>query len=136
MIVKNESQVIEKCLSSVKPLIDYWVIVDTGSHDNTKKIIKKSLQGIPGELHERPWVGFAHNRNEALALAKNKGDYVLIIDADEVLQFSDDFSLPSLEKDCYFITVRQIGTADAKRNCLINNHLHWKWEGVLHEVIL
>jgi glycosyltransferase involved in cell wall biosynthesis len=143
MIVKDEAQVIEKCLSSVKRLIDHWVIVDTGSSDNTKKIIQKALQGIPGELHERPWVNFAHNRNEALELAEDKGDYVLLIDADEVLQYPEDFALPALEKDLYFIVVRRqpddrtpgIGAADAKRNGLINNHLNWKWRGVIHEII-
>jgi glycosyltransferase involved in cell wall biosynthesis len=143
MIVKDEAQVIEKCLSSVKPLIDYWVIVDTGSSDNTKQIIQKALEGIPGELHERPWVNFAHNRNEALELAEDKGDYVLLIDADEVLQYPEDFALPALKKDLYFIVVRRqpddrtpgIGAADAKRNGLINNHLNWKWRGVIHEII-
>jgi tetratricopeptide (TPR) repeat protein len=135
MIVKNESQVIEKCLASVKPLIDYWVIVDTGSDDNTKEIVKKCMKGIPGELHEKPWVNFAHNRNEALALAKNKGDYVLLIDADEMLQLSDDFSLPVLEKDLYYIPVREVGVAEFKRNGLINNHLNWSWQGVVHEAI-
>lgn len=93
------------------------------------------MKGIPGELYERPWVDFAHNRNEALALAKNKGDYVLPIDADEVLQFSENFSLPVLNKDLYFIKVRQIGTADAKRNGLINNHLNWNWSGDWHETV-
>jgi glycosyltransferase involved in cell wall biosynthesis len=81
MIVKDEAKVIEKCLSSVKPLIDYWAIVDTGSSDNTKQLIDKMIAGIPGEFHERPWVNFAHNRNEALEFTKNKGDYVLFIDA-------------------------------------------------------
>jgi glycosyltransferase involved in cell wall biosynthesis len=37
MIVKNESKVIERCLRSVKGCIDYWVIVDTGSTDDTQK---------------------------------------------------------------------------------------------------
>ncbi len=135
MIVKNESQVIEKCLASVKPLIDYWVIVDTGSSDNTQQIIKNFLKEIPGELHEKPWVNFEHNRNEALVFAKNKGDYLLLIDADEVLQFSKDFSLPALEKDLYFIPVRQVGAVDVKRNGLLNNHLDWHWKGIIHEVV-
>ncbi len=135
MIVKNESKVIEACLASVKPLIDYWVIIDTGSDDNTKEIIKNFMKEIPGELYERPWVNFAYNRNEALALAKNKGDYVLLIDADEVLQCSKDFSLPVLEKDIYPIVVREIGIADTWRNGLIRNDLDWKWKGVLHEVL-
>ena len=82
MIVKNEARVIEKCLASVKPLIDSWVIVDTGSSDDTQSIIRKYMADLPGELHEKPWVNFAHNRNEALQLAKEKADYVLLIDAD------------------------------------------------------
>jgi glycosyltransferase involved in cell wall biosynthesis len=135
MIVKDEAEVIEECLSSVKPLIDYWVIVDTGSSDNTKNLIQEIMAGIPGELYERPWVNFAHNRNEALELAKNKGDYVLFIDADEVLQYGQDYVLPALDKDLYFIVVRQIGAAHGKRNGLINNHLKWEWRGVLHETI-
>ena len=40
MIVKNESAVIKRCLDSVKEIIDYWVIIDTGSTDDTKEIIQ------------------------------------------------------------------------------------------------
>src|SRR5258708_9713159 len=85
MIVKNEAPVIRRCLDSVRPLIDHWVIVDTGSTDGTRDIIRDCLRDVPGELHERPWKNFAHNRNEALALARGHGDYVFLIDADEVL---------------------------------------------------
>ncbi len=66
MIVRDESPVIRRSLASVKNLIDYWVIVDTGSADDTKEIIKEFMKDVPGELHERPWVNFEHNRNEAL----------------------------------------------------------------------
>ena len=45
------------------------------------------MRGIPGELHERPWVDFGHNRQEALLLAKGKGDYLLFLDRDERLVF-------------------------------------------------
>ena len=41
MIVKNEAPNIQRCLESVAPFIDYYVIADTGSTDNTKEIIKK-----------------------------------------------------------------------------------------------
>ena len=68
MIVKNESKVIRRCLESVLPLVDYWVIVDTGSTDGTQQIILECLKEVPGFLHERPWVDFSHNRNEAIAL--------------------------------------------------------------------
>jgi len=135
MIVKNEEQVIGDCLSSVKPLIDYWVIVDTGSSDDTKQIIRETMAEIPGELYERPWVNFAHNRNEALEFANGKGDYLLLIDADEVLRYAEGFAFPALEKDRYFILVRQMGSAQIKYNGLINNNLRWEWQGVIHEFI-
>ena len=135
MIVKNESHVIEKGLESVKGLIDYWVIVDTGSSDGTQEVIKKFMKGIPGELHERPWVDFCHNRNEALALAKNKADYTFFMDADELLVYSDQFFLPHLDKDFYHMVVRQDCAVDVKRIALVNNSLNWQWHGLLHECI-
>ena len=46
MIVKNESKVIKRCLDSIMPLIDYWIIVDTGSDDGTQQIIKNYLKMI------------------------------------------------------------------------------------------
>ncbi len=134
MIVKNESAVIERCLKSLKSWIDYWVIVDTGSTDHTQEIIRAFMSDVPGELHERSWVNFAHNRNEALELAKGKGDYLLFIDADEVLEYTDSFSVPKLDRDFYYITVRQVGAADVKRIGLVKNSLNWKWQGILHEV--
>lgn len=134
MIVKDETPVIRRCLQSVKPIIDYWVIVDTGSTDGTQQMIKEFMQDVPGELHERPWVNFGHNRNEALALAKDKADYILVIDADEVLEFTPDFQLPHLDKDCYYIET-YLSETRYKRVQLINNHLHWNWYGVVHEAL-
>src|SRR5262249_60611020 len=77
MIVKNEAEVIRRCLDSVRAIIDYWVIVDTGSTDNTQQIIREHLKNVPGELHERPWQEFAHNRSEAPALRRGDRHYRL-----------------------------------------------------------
>ena len=85
MIVKNESKIIKRCLESVLPFIDTWCIVDTGSTDGTQDIIKEFLKDIPGILHEKPWINFGHNRNEALELARSWGDFILLTDADMVL---------------------------------------------------
>lgn len=134
MIVKDESKVITRCLETIKPLIDYWVIVDTGSTDGTQQIIKDFMKDIPGKLYERPWVDFAHNRNEALALAKNCGDFLLFIDADEQLIFSKDFVKPKLNKDAYNVLIHHDGSQYTRKQ-LINNRLDWKWIGVLHEYL-
>src|SRR5262245_60818994 len=85
MIAKNEAPVIARCLASARPFIDHWIIVDTGSTDGTQQRVRECLQGIPGELHERPWRDFSHNRNQALELAGGAADYLLFIDADELL---------------------------------------------------
>lgn len=136
MIVKNERDVITRCLASVLPLIDYWVIIDTGSTDGTQTTIKEFMRekGVPGELHERPWKDFAYNRNEAMQLAKGKSDYIFLIDADEYLVFDSDFTLPHLDKDYYYMYLTHFGTKWSKIQ-LINNHQDWAFTGVLHEVI-
>lgn len=136
MIVKDESTIICRCLSSVLPLIDHWVIVDTGSTDGTQKIIADFMaqNKIPGELHERPWINFGHNRNEALDLARDKGDYILFMDADNYLTYEPDFKLPALEKDCYHVLLADAGTTYS-RLALIKAALDSKWVGVLHEAV-
>ena len=134
MVVKDEAIVIVKCLASVKDIVDHWVIVDTGSSDGTQKIIKDFLSDVPGELYERPWVDFAFNRNEAFALAKDKGDYLLFIDADETLEFINSFSLPLLEKD-YYVAILYNKVFLSTRILLVNSHFNWQWNGIIHETV-
>jgi glycosyltransferase involved in cell wall biosynthesis len=134
MIVKNEAPVIRRCLESVRPLIDSWVIVDTGSTDGTQEIIRETLRDLPGELHERPWVNFAKNRTEALELARGKASYVFVIDADEVLQIDDGFVMPELMADVYSLIVRYAGYSYTRRQFL-RDGIPWHYEGVLHEYV-
>ena len=89
MIVKDEKDVIERCLASVKPHISHWAIVDTGSTDGTQEIIREFMKDIPGTLHERPWKEFDGSRTEAIEFAQRECDgkgWLLFIDADEVLR--------------------------------------------------
>ena len=134
MIVKDEAAVITRCLASVRPFIDHWVIVDTGSTDGTQDIVREFMRDVPGALHERPWQNFAHNRNEALALAKPEGDYVLFIDADETLRLPADFHWPAMSGDGYQFRCEYNGW-DYLRNALVATRLPWRWEGVLHEFL-
>lgn len=136
MIVKDESAIITRCLESMLPIIDYWVIVDTGSSDGTQAIIKEYManKGVPGELHERPWVNFAHNRNQAIELAKGKADYAFFIDADDYLRYEPDFKLPELDKNYYYVYILRGGQKYARIH-MVDLLGNWKYEGVLHEAI-
>jgi glycosyltransferase involved in cell wall biosynthesis len=136
MIVKNEADVITRCLASVLPLIDYWIICDTGSTDGTRDAIRNFFaeHGKPGELHERPWKDFAHNRSEALSLSRPHADYTLIIDADDVLELSPGFKMPSLKADSYTIEI-QHQELRYPRTQLVRAALPWRYEGVLHEFL-
>ena len=134
MIVKDEASVIARCLCSVRPLIDYWIIIDTGSTDDTQDIIRNVLQDIPGELHRRPWVDFANNRSEALRLARPHGDYTLIVDADDVLELPAEFKVPQLTADSYLIEIHH-KELHHWRTQIVRNGLPWRYEGVLHEFL-
>src|SRR5579872_6232447 len=134
MIVKNESRVIRRCLDSVMPYIDYWVIVDTGSTDGTQDIIKEHLKNIPGELHEKPWKNFGENRTEAYALTKDKGEYILLMDADDTLEYEKDFQFSPLTHDAYNMW-RGTKSYSYLRPQIIKANLPWKWVGVTHEYL-
>jgi glycosyltransferase involved in cell wall biosynthesis len=135
MIVKNEASVIRRCLDSVMPVIDHWVIVDTGSTDGTQQIIRDHLHQLPGTLYERPWRDFAHNRSEALALARTCADYTLIIDADDTLEQSPDFNFRALSADAYAFEIRDPPML-YHRTQLVRNRLNWFYRGVLHEFVM
>ncbi|MBS9535511.1 glycosyltransferase [Mycobacterium sp. M1] len=131
MIVRNEAHVIREALDSVAPHIASWVIVDTGSDDGTQNLIKGHMAdlGIPGELHERPWRDFGHNRSEALELARGHADYIWVIDADDVLNGVPDFT--GLSADVYYLRYRS--AASYWRRQLFRSDLPWRYEGVVHE---
>lgn len=80
MIVKDEEQFLGQCLESLKGTVEQIVIVDTGSTDRTVEIAKEH----GAEVHHFNWCDdFAAARN--FALEQVRGDWILILDADEVL---------------------------------------------------
>lgn len=131
MIVKNASKTIEACIKSVLPYINSVCIVDTGSTDNTIELIKKVVPHNKLHLFERPWINFAHNRNEALVLGRQYGDYLLLMDADFV--FNGTFPLLDFKHDAYSFWIKTEDNMLFHRNCLISSKLNWYYEYELHE---
>ncbi len=134
MIVKNEAHVIERCLTSVRPFISEWLIVDTGSTDGTQNLIRHVLVDVPGRVVERPWVDFAHNRTEALRLTPKDADYLLFIDADGELVADPGFVMPDLTADAYDLEIQYANLRYTFRH-LVRRALPWRYEGVLHEYL-
>jgi len=86
MIVKNEEVMLLDCLNSIKQA-DEIIIVDTGSEDDTTKVIDEFAKMYKGNLIRKnfKWIyDFSAARNESLKYCTK--DWVLIIDADETIE--------------------------------------------------
>ena len=123
MIVKNESHIICRALKSVRYLIDYYVICDTGSDDNTCGLVQDFFNDydISGQIFHTTFENFEINRNEALRYAKQHSscEFILLMDADMVLQYNlpvssihnvlhshDIFHLYQGSDDCLYKNIR------------------------------
>jgi glycosyltransferase involved in cell wall biosynthesis/predicted GH43/DUF377 family glycosyl hydrolase len=131
MIVRNEEKIIERCLRSVMPLIDSWVICDTGSSDGTREVVTRTLAGVPGRLHENTWIDFGHNRTELLGFAHGAADYLLLVDADMTVRRRGP--LGELGADAYML--REAGPLDFGVIRLVRGDRRWWYQGSTHEHI-
>jgi hypothetical protein len=134
---KNEEHCIKTTLESVYKYIDYWIVCDTGSQDNTCNIVKNFFKekNIPGELFVDEWKGFDKNKTLMFERAYKKTNFVLHLDADDffVGHFNKNL-LISEKKDKYNFNYKR-GCANFKTSSLYNNHLKWIYVGVAHNYI-
>ncbi len=114
MIVKNEEKVIERCLNSVKDIVDCISICDVGSTDNTIPLIETFLKrtGKSGKITRDEWQNFSHNRMLSVQAAQKtltefgfplSQTYLLILDADMTVEKMSAFKKNELEADSYFL---------------------------------
>jgi len=141
MIVKNEEKVLPRLFRSLKDYIDYYVIVDTGSTDGTIALIEREMAayGIPGEVHERAWVNFGVNRQQALdlAVAANKTDWLLFIDADEELGVSDPKFYEKLQPGVSYNIEKHHAAVHYAVPHLVNiKASSFRWEGPVHNYLV
>lgn len=142
MIVKNEENTIARCLDSVKGIPDEIVIVDTGSTDRTKEIVREYTDGIFDFI----WIDdFAAARNFAFSQATM--DYILWLDADDLLSGSDREQFLRLKENLdplmdavnmpYLLAFDQYGTVtfSLRRNRLVKRSKNFCWIGAVHEYL-
>ncbi|WP_135554082.1 glycosyltransferase family 2 protein [Paenibacillus cymbidii] len=142
MIVKNEEETLERCLSSVADLVAEIVIVDTGSTDRTKEIAARFTDRIV----DFQWVDdFSRARNFAFSLATQ--DYLMWLDADDVLLPADREKLALLLAAMpagtdvvsmhYHLAKDKYGnvTSSLRRNRIVRRSLGLTWVGSVHEYL-
>ncbi|KLU63991.1 SPBc2 prophage-derived glycosyltransferase SunS [Desulfosporosinus acididurans] len=142
MIVRNEESNIANCLESVKGIPDEIVIVDTGSTDNTKEIVRQYTD----QIYDFEWIDdFSAARNFAFAQARM--DYILWLDADDILSEVDCQKFLNLKSNLtpfidavnmpYNLSFDEFGvvTYSFRRNRLVKRSSNFRWVGAVHEYI-
>ncbi|MED5020753.1 glycosyltransferase family 2 protein [Paenibacillus chibensis] len=142
MIVKNEENALDRCLSSVQKAVDQIIVVDTGSTDSTKQIARKFTRNI----FDFEWIDdFAAARNFAFDQAEM--DYILWLDADDILMEDDLAKLlvlkSTLDTEVDSVTMKYHLAFDAqgnvvsslRRNRLVKRSNQFRWKGAVHEYL-
>jgi len=136
MIVKNESKIITRLLESVYKIIDCYCICDTGSTDDTIEIIKTyfASKNIQGKIVCEPFKNFCYNRNFALQSCLGMSDYVLLLDADMILEFNN-FDKNILNNATTFNILQGNDSFYYQNIRILKNNGLYKYVGVTHEYI-
>ena len=135
MIVKDEEEVLGRCLECASRVADEIVIVDTGSTDNTRGIAKAFTE----KIYETAWEDdFAKARN--LSFSKATGDYLLWLDADDVIPEESLALLPALrallERGADIVMCPyETGNVRYYRERFLKRTAEHKWMGHVHECI-
>lgn len=142
IITGNEERNIEKCLQSVVPVADEIVVVDSYSTDRTAEI----CQRFPVKFVRQAWLGYSEQKNFANTLTSN--DYILSLDADEVLSNELQQSILQEKKDdfsaqAYDFERRTFFCEKPIQHCGWNNDYRirlWQkdlatWQGEIHELL-
>lgn len=142
MIVRDEEELLGRCLESAWRGVDEIIIVDTGSRDRTKEVAALYTD----KIYDFAWIDdFSAARNFAFAQAT--GDYLLWLDADDVMESGDLDALLELKRglspEVFVVMMKYHASFDAKgcplftyyRERLLKNGVGFKWQGVIHEAI-
>ncbi len=138
MMVRNESRVIRRALDSAAPHVDAWFVCDTGSEDGTPEIIERHMAALPGRLHRTTFLDFGRSRTETVVKARtfcleNGVDYLLLLDADEVIEIRDGRWKKRLRGSPYLLLYDD--PLSYRIQALVPARVPWRYVGRTHEYI-
>lgn len=134
-MAKNEAHCIRATLEAAAPHVTSFLVCDTGSTDDTIAIAHAFFaeRGIPGEVVSIPWEGFAASKTRMMALARGRAEYILHLDADDVIE-SFDWRDIDLTTDAHEATMTR-GGSSWSATILYDGRLTWRFCGVRHTII-
>lgn len=132
VMARDEEQGIVRMLDSAKGWADSVLLQDTGSLDRTVGVTRRwcADNGMPLSVMHRAFSSFKENRQLLLEAARQQGDYILLMDADETLAFTGPLGRPDLLCDAYFL--HYAGEFDYAQPRLIRSWFPWYWDGSAH----
>ena len=136
MIVKNESKNLRLNFSHLKDYIDQYVIIDTGSTDDTREVIKEIFEGVPGKIVEHEFDDFSTSRNSGMPFITT--DWIMMLDADEELSGDLEFlkNLNQVKPDTNGIYIRLVEqTLSMRALRLYKNRPEIKWVLRAHQYL-
>lgn len=135
MIVKNESNIIERMFDSVIDFIDTYCICDTGSTDDTIQKIETyfNKRNIKGKLVVEEFKNFEYNRNFAIEQARDMADYILLMDADMLLTYKPNFNKETFLKEKAYLILQGSTAFNYYNFRLFHNDIAVKCVGYTHE---
>ena len=142
LMVRNESRILERCLTSVKDVVDAFCIHDTGSTDKTVEIAKEFLEKgkYKGCVTTSEWKNFGFNRTSSFEEAQNylktmdwdlKDTYGLLLDADMI--FRPGTLKEQKLGDLGYSVIQRGGHLEYPNCRLVRMDHAWKCLGVTHE---
>jgi hypothetical protein len=143
LMIKNESKIIERCISRALEHVDAISILDTGSTDNTVEICNDFLKkcGKPFKISVEPFKNFGFNRTvsfeKTVELCNELGwnadkTYAMAVDADMIIKPSNEFKNFKMELPGYTV-IQQNGTLKYYNCRFMRCSYNWKCIGATHE---
>ncbi|MFS1512900.1 glycosyltransferase [Chengkuizengella sp. SCS-71B] len=143
MIVRDEEEVLERCLSTIADIVDEIIIVDTGSTDNTKEIARK----FTDKIYDFEWIDdFSKARN--FSFSKSTKEYIMWLDADDIVPDESRQQILELKNKLITHNMKSVlmeyqyafdaegnSTFAHRRERIVKRDCNFKWVGKVHEIL-